>query len=283
VSRTGRGPGIERSWDHVVVLHVPKTAGTTVRNALLSRFPSEAVFAIDAARADRTVEALAALPKVRRASLRLVIGHAGYGVHELLPGRTLYVGFVRHPVARLRSLHEFLRRRPEHRLHRSACETTLEQFVTGGFTADADNSQVRHFAGVAADAECGGQDLERAIRHIEQRFLAVGVVEDFETSMLGLWAGLGLSGLPWHVRSNTGGRYRGDAGATSRELRALKPHVELDTALWESCRQRVAECRARGGLELERRRLLLRLANPPWSAWRHVRFAVNNALRGRAL
>jgi hypothetical protein len=120
-SREGAGPGAARRsgpaprldpGSTLVLLHIPKTAGTALRRALDPLFAPDELAHIYLPPGGIPMTAFTALPEEQRAGLRFVAGHFPWGIHELLPRPVQYVTVLRDPVERVRSLYDHLRARP---------------------------------------------------------------------------------------------------------------------------------------------------------------------------
>src|SRR5690349_20650120 len=95
----------------LIFLHIPKTAGISLRQVLINNTPGPA-FRIIHPISD--VERLAALPESERAALELVDGHLYYGIHSLLPRPCRYMTMLRDPVEQVLSLYSFIREYKDH-------------------------------------------------------------------------------------------------------------------------------------------------------------------------
>ena len=126
----------------VLHLHIPRTGGTSVSRALRS-----------ALRDRRTV--LTASGQDLREALKdgaeigLVSGHFRWGMHNGLPTDYVYFVVLRDPVERVKSLYDYIRSQPTHRLHALYATTTLEGLLARpDLRLALSNGQVRQIAGV---------------------------------------------------------------------------------------------------------------------------------------
>ncbi len=195
------GSGVEigrqavvRTQPAVIFLHIPKTAGTSLRVAAIAGLlPSERLFVYEAP-FGLTLPELAALSMEQRRAARLVAGHAYYGIDRFLGMPARYVTFLREPMARLRS----------HAAHYAAAGTSfgstgellaLASVVENGLIEEFDNLMVRSVAGLPAHVvplgTVGGKDVELALYNIERHFAMVGTVETMEADLARLSAALG--------------------------------------------------------------------------------------------
>jgi hypothetical protein len=222
----------------VIFVHIPKTAGTALREAIEEAYrPSERLHLYSQNAFHPAGLQAWQLPLDQRARLRLVSGHVGVGVHEALPGPSTYVTFLRHPFARLRSQYvHFLRHYPEGLLENGRT-LTLAEVIERPTSVAFDNSMVRMIAGVDdADYPIGTIDdavLETALSNLQRRFGFVGTQERAEASYRRLCALFGWSARPSLHRTNV----TADAGALPGEARARElatVHARWDFRLYEA-------------------------------------------------
>jgi hypothetical protein len=171
----------------VIFLHIPKCAGSAFRDVLAANYDIRHAFIVRAPAEDH-IALLKRLPEFERASLRLVAGHVPYGIHELLPGPSEYVTFLRDPVDRVVSLYYFIRRDTRHELHAAVRQMSLEEFARGELHPEITNCQTRQLSGREATSflsgtqPCDAEDLARACRHLET-FGVVGLQERYDESV----------------------------------------------------------------------------------------------------
>ena len=231
---------VEPEWGHarrqaeahrcIIFLHVPKTAGWTLRGVLRYKYPSEILF-LD--QADDPFGGIAAFPLEDRRRARVATGHVFYGVHEHIPQPTDYITVLREPIARVVSMYNHVLRRREHRLHEEVAgsDMGLEEFARSCADAGIDNQQTRLISGrargevvpresgeggtwVASRLERG--DLELAKRNLDD-FLLVGLTERFDESFIMLRRALGWR-LPMYAARNVGRATNGSAPERPSEL-----------------------------------------------------------------
>jgi len=92
----------------LLFMHIPKTAGTSMR-LLLEQFftKKQRVYLYGGEPPGITLEAFRDLPTDEKEHVRLVYGHFRFGVHEWLPQKARYVTMLRDPVDRVVSLYYF--------------------------------------------------------------------------------------------------------------------------------------------------------------------------------
>ena len=238
----------------LLFVHIPKAAGTTLKSYLFAQCrsgrPSEAApepgdlyqegvyyAPFGFFRTEETLVPDYALPYLRDESLRAVLGHISYGVHELVPRPTRYVTMLRHPVDRVLSLYSFLRA-DEH--------TSLREFLAAKVYRELDNDQTRRIAGVNPPfGECTASHLEQAKVHLATDFVLAGVSERFAESVLLLRRAMGWTEqFAYHVRNVTPSRpLAADLAEDERDmiLAMNRWDLELYEAAVERLDARVAE------------------------------------------
>lgn len=188
-------PALRSPRPTIIFLHIGKTAGASLRRILRRQFRHREVLEFlpplpepGRLRREGALDAFAEIPEDRRRNARLVMGHATYGIHELIPRPSTYVTMLRDPVALVISLYRYVLRTPKHVLHHDvvARDLSLEDFVTSGLSVEVDNSQTRAIAGDTSTPFGGVDDamLDRAKAHLEERFAVVGLTERFDESLL---------------------------------------------------------------------------------------------------
>lgn len=216
-----------RRPERVLFLHIPKTGGCTLRDALVDRFRPHiagiptwvrAVNEPDPDSDEVDPELIRYLsgeaverPEVEgpRGNLRLLqrwseegldIEHARlysdhfwFGMHEHLPQPSTYITLVRDPVARLRSTYR-------HRVARQGLTVSPAAWIRAGREPGFDNIQTRMLAGdtpANRRGPCTRTMLDAAQEHLLTHFAAVGVTERYDESVLVIAHALGLPALPY--------------------------------------------------------------------------------------
>ncbi len=221
----------------IVLLHIPKTAGTSLRNAAFAAIrPGERLFLYPGLFGLAVAE-LAALPPAQRDAAWVVCGHTSFGIDRFLGRRARYVTVLRETADRLRS----------HVGHHASAGTEfgleglrlpLAVVVNEGLHAEFDNLTVRMIAGLDTQtAPLGTIDenhVALAVSNIERHFALVGTVQTLDEDARHLAALLGRPGTRPAVE-NVGGRSM--AGVEGPSRRIDWDHVcrrnRFDTLLYE--------------------------------------------------
>lgn len=225
----------------LIVTHIPKTAGTSLRIALMEQFPPDVCFTVGDDIPSFKAK-LSAMEPEAKSKIRLVFGHICYGWHKLLPQPCKYTTILREPVSRVLSLYDYIVGSKTHYLYEAITRKhmTLKDFVTSGVTSTAENAMVRQLCGRDSFTHIPYQDmtipfgrvttdeLSQAIYNLGQDFALVGTMDNFTGYMTRLGEILGVS-LRTDVRANTRTHtYR----PTEDDIQAVIRHTRLDAALY---------------------------------------------------
>lgn len=214
----------------VVFVHIPKTAGSSLREVLLRQYRPRTFWIVDPV---KDTAWLASLPEKERARLRLVEGHMYYGVHELLPLPCAYVTMLRDPMERVLSFYSHIRSRPDHFLHDAAQGLSLSDCIERGLTVELDNFMVRALSSLRnVNVPVGGVSramLDEAKGNLERTL--IGLTERFEESLALFSAKLG-----WRhaaaVRTNVSAARIRREELSAEDVKAVEGANALDAELY---------------------------------------------------
>lgn len=234
----------------VLFLHIGKTAGATMRQALRRQYPDRLVMELRAPtvrpgrlRRDGAVEHFASLPEPERARPRLIVGHFTYGLHEAVPRPSTYVTLLREPTALVLSQYHHVRRHPGHLLHEAAkAHPDLRSYIESGISLEMDNSQTRALAGDTTTpfGGCTPAMLEAAKVHLDSAFRVVGITERFDESLVMMREAFGWDRLRY-VPINVDRSRR--EPPTAADLELVRSHNELDLQLYAWAMERFEQAR----------------------------------------
>ncbi len=196
LAEAGRTKPASGPHRQLLFLHIPKTAGTSLRDALLRTVPpGEALLVYPDGDLGITYEECVALPAAQLARFRWIYGHYKTGLHRYAASRARYVTFVREPLARLRS----------NVAHHAAAGTSFavdgigvrpSEFINGGLGEEFDNLMTRMISGVPPGADgpgvIGEAHVDLAIDNIREHFAFVGRQEHLVHDALSLQRHVGL-------------------------------------------------------------------------------------------
>lgn len=224
------------SQSPTIFLHVPKTAGTTLREIINRQFRPDLVYAVyNTDPAFRGLDDLKQLTPEQWGGLRVVLGHLDYGVAAWAPPESRFVTILREPQDRVISLYHHqmtLYRSPEQRL-------TIPDHIVGRKMIQCDNHQTRILSGENPDfGECRQSMLDQAIENMETRFDVVGLTERFDESLLLMCAAFEWV-IPFYAEENVSlGRPPRDQ-LDGADLEVIAEYNQLDTQLYQYAVQRL--------------------------------------------
>jgi len=171
------------SNEKIIFLHIPKTAGSSLRQLVEQVYqPENCLFLYyPTPYNDAALETIyKQLP-----TAKVLYGHVGFGIHEVLGIQGKYVTWLRQPVERVISFYKHNARDPALPYYTAIQEgMSLLEMLQKGVTEQTNNHMTRILAnywqpGFLEDR----QVLEEAIRNIDQHFYLVGLMERFGESL----------------------------------------------------------------------------------------------------
>ena len=174
---------IKNSDPKIIFLHIPKTAGTSLRQIIEKQYPGKACLQLyhpTPYQPNVIKKIQAQLP-----SAQALFGHVSFGIHDVLGIEGDYIAFLRNPIDRVLSLYNHNARQPN-MPHYAAIQKgmPLLDWLQSEITVETNNHITRIIA-------CYGQPgmlddnsiLEQAIKNIEQHFCFVGLMEKLADSV----------------------------------------------------------------------------------------------------
>ena len=214
-------------------IHIPKTAGTTLRSILDLQYGRKNVLTYYNQTSAQLLENLNATLKVGRHGYRALIGHFPYGPHDKLETPSKYVTILRDPVTRaISSYYEnaksgspAVRRDNGEVMDLRECIENKQQFFA--------NQQLKMLIGKNTMDVLDNADLQTASDNFARDFLFTGISEYFDASILLLSKRLGWRPCIYG-RLNTG---VAQTGIENRVLESLKELNQLEIELYEERRE----------------------------------------------
>jgi Galactose-3-O-sulfotransferase len=249
-------PAIMESNRLIIFVHLPKTAGSTLRYVIERQYEASAIVKLYESDFGEEVEAI---PPRQLERCCVIMGHFYFGVHAFLSKPFTYVTLLRDPVERVISHYYYARLEPAHYFHAAARKLRLQEFVeycsrcssesgtSLGYCSD--NDQTRQLAGRCGVPSCGTSSAELlsiAKKNLAKYFSIVGIAEEFDRSLMLMKRILGWSN-PFYTKQNVS-RVRGCKEDLSPEtLSIIEAYNALDIELYRYAKQVFeAEIRSRG-------------------------------------
>jgi hypothetical protein len=283
----------------LIFLHIPKAAGTTLYNIMGRQYPPSAthdIYGVDLDDLKAAYDRFRALPQEEKNRIRLLRGHVAFGIHEDFSRPSTYVTMLRHPVERIISHYYYVLRMPKHYLYHEikSKKMGLAEYVTSGVTSELANGQTRLLSGIMKTADVDFSDprvssdvVEAARRNMREHFVAVGLAERFDESLILLKRLLGWGNIYYARENITKGR-PAEREIPKETIRLIEKYNEADMELYESA-QKMFDERLREEVpalksELKSFQRLNRFYNAAWSkGYRPTRQALHRvkaALKG---
>jgi Galactose-3-O-sulfotransferase len=272
--------------DHsTIFIHIPKTAGTTLRSIIEDHFPAEQLYFIYIGNASHPgMDEFLALTEAEKKQIKIFCGHQAFGFHRHLPQPCKYITVMREPVERTVSLYHHLLQEKHARHDQSVADMqrriksenlTLEGFVSSGITLDTDNAQTRILSGESPDfGQCGRDTLEKAKANLREHFAVAGLTERFDESVMLIHKVLGWP-TPLYARKNVSGRRSHKEDIPPETLAAIRRFNALDTELYGYAQELLDEKIERLGTSFQREIEEFKIANRYFQEWFGKRNTMN--------
>lgn len=199
----------------ILFVHIPKTAGTTLRTVVVNQVNGRKVFVFGRDWEDNLATFLAK-PQTERDAYEAIIGHQHYGLHRHLTApKVTYITFLRHPVERFLSWYSHSLNLKNARHHKLVKTTPLTDLARLPMQRDY---QMRWILGYAEDGAQGavyGDDVplpdnafEIAKTRLTTEFAFAGIVEQFDACLLLMQDALGWRDTYYARQNSTEQRLR---------------------------------------------------------------------------
>jgi hypothetical protein len=231
----------------LIFLHIPKTGGSTLYKILERQYTWAQTLRLESSQIAR----FKALPAVERERFCLIEGHLHFGLHRFIPRASTYITFLRRPVERVLSFYYYARSTPDHYLYPLLATERLDlkALLARELTMELCNEQTRLLAGDEwEDSErvVTQAALERAKANLRSYFRVVGLLEEFDASLLLLRRAFDWH-LPFYVKENVTEEKRDDTSLDVETRRLVEDANCLDLELYEYARNLFDEQRRAEG------------------------------------
>ncbi|WP_448871328.1 sulfotransferase family 2 domain-containing protein [Desulfobulbus propionicus] len=222
--------------EQIIFLHIPKTAGTTLREIVYAQYAVDRITPIYRDERFMDMETFSQLPPEKKDAADIFIGHFAYGFHQHLSGNRpyKYATMLRHPIARGLSLYNHLKN-----LQFAGSEISFSELLKNK-GSQFRNNQSRYIAGWGTQ-----KMLETAIQNIEKDFLFVGITERFNESLLLASHDLGWQLKPYKRRNVTSTmwatNYADQLRNDKESMQELQKLNTIDMQLYEYANKRFSQ------------------------------------------
>ena len=226
----------EKSLPVVIFLHIPKAAGTTLRDILYRQYDREYIYELDSQNFSQSLEDFKQLTTKEKDEIQLLMGHMYFGLHEFLLCPSTYITMLRNPVKKVISYYHFVSRLSTHADYKliKSQNIPLKEYCTMN-RPNMCNAQTRFLAGenfskVSNDFKM----LEQAKKNLTEYFSVVGITERFNETLILMKQKLGWNSAPFYYRCNTNrsANYK-QLEISEDTLATIREYNQLDLELYE--------------------------------------------------
>ena len=254
------------NFDTLIFLHIPKTAGTTLRPIIERQYRRSVILrAYNSGEGAKGREFFVALPIERIKRVGLVVGHIEFGWHALMPQKAIYLTMLREPIDRVVSQYYHIRGHTSHRLHNAVKggAVDIEEYVRRGLNPDASNGETHWLSGgLESDTHSGlpEEALQKAKDNIEEYFPVIGIQERFDESLI-----LFKRAFRWkwvyYSRRNVADSRASLTTLPDRVVRTIREFNQLDIDLYEYAQRKFEDLVLNEGITFRREVARFQLMN----------------------
>jgi hypothetical protein len=218
-------------------LHLPKAGGTTLRQVFYNQYDylsPEEIYTVNRTKETPLFEQLT--PE-RKQKIKVLLGHFPFGLHQHLKGSFHYVTFMREPVERTISAYFYNKGHKSSDVFDLINENnySLHDYLVHHIEPWSENAMTKHLAGCSLEAfsePCTEEMFETAMRNLTLHFIAVGLTERFDESLLILRHKLSWS-MPYYTMQNVTPTKDPLASISKETIELIKEQNKFDIALYE--------------------------------------------------
>jgi hypothetical protein len=227
--------GKQAKSELIIFVHIPKTAGTSLRGIIEKNFKKDAIFTVDGRNPQKSIALFNNLSSDKKLHFSLVQGHVEFGALRPSHEQIKYITFVRNPVERVLSYYSYILsdtyRRPQAEI---AAGMPFKDYLLSKYDWQIDNHQTRMIAGNVPPeyGACTSEVLERAKANLASHFEFVGIADLFDRSVLAMSKSLGWN-TPFYKRLNATKKRISKKGIGQEELNIIVNENRFDWELYQ--------------------------------------------------
>jgi hypothetical protein len=231
--------------EKVIFIHIPKCGGTTINSILRKNYGKEKINRLRGGnKAKESIEKLKKLTVNQQNIYSVYYGHIGFGIHKFLKNKNFhYVTFLRNPIDRLISHYYYVLRNPDHYLYNKVYrKLSLKEYVSSNISHELYNGQTRLLCSnngqdltFLEKERLDITDLEIAKQNLENFFSMVGIVEEFDTSLILLKKQIGLKNIYYYKKNVTNKKVK--ENIDNDVLAIIKENNKFDLALYQFAKE----------------------------------------------
>jgi Sulfotransferase family len=224
-----------RHPDHLLFLHIQKTAGSTTHNIIERQYRKSEIFNIY--HAVKGLEQFNALTTQDITKLKIIKGHFAFGIEQRLPGSYEYITILRDPVDRVIShyYHAFEEKNHWHynELHRR--KLTFEDVLDEGTLPNLENNMVRMLSGNnrIPFGSCTREMLDKANDNLEKHFAVIGLQSRFDEFIIECAERYGWRNFLWYRKHRVGKTRPKKESVNGSVLEKIHKCTVLDQELYD--------------------------------------------------
>lgn len=222
----------------LIFLHIPKTAGSTLDRVIDYQYNLKQIVKIKPDIHGEQINQVKNLSNTQKKKIQVIKGHTYFGWHGLLPQPCTYFTLLRNPVERFISNYYYILKRKDHLVGQILREqkTTMEEFARW---SGEDNYQTRFLSKTIGEIDlnintgnCTRDMLEQAKRNLRENCAVVGIVEEFDKTLLLLKKNFGWKNIFYKVRNQNNQR-PSTSVISQKTLSLIAEKNKLDLELYQ--------------------------------------------------
>jgi hypothetical protein len=259
--------------EHVLIfLHIPKAGGSTLHRIIEKQYEPSTIFTIPSFYSSK--EEFRQAAEFQLKEIKVLKGHMFFGLPDVLPNPSTYITLLRDPVERIISHYYYVLRTPIHYLYKDvkAKNMSLKEYACSGLSVELDNGQTRLISGfnfLDHSQPASQEMLEVAKQNLKSQFAVVGIVEDFNKTLMLLKKEFGWK-MPFYVKENTTKNRLLKERVSKETLDVIKKHNELDIELYRYAKDIFEDLVNQQDASFEREIKVFNLLNGVYQTYRGV-------------